>query len=119
MFDFYQQEYFGALTKLMVSQSLGRVSNHEAEAELLRGGLMLSWGQHEEAGEIFETLLSEVEDPSVRDRTWFYLGKVRYQRGYFAEATEAFESIQEDLPQELDGRALQPAGSSLHGPGAF
>jgi hypothetical protein len=102
LFDFYQQQYFSALTKLLVSRDFERVSHHEAEAELLQGGLLLSWGQHEEAGKIFERLLSETEDQAVRDRTWFYLGKVRYQRGYLDEAEQAFLNIVDPLPLELD-----------------
>ena len=66
LFHFYQQEYFTALTDLVVSQDFGRLSHHGPEAELLKGGLLLSWGQHEKAGEIFEQLLAEVEDQSLR-----------------------------------------------------
>jgi hypothetical protein len=102
LFYFYQQEYFTALTDLLVSRNFERVSHHEAEAELLQGGLLLSWGQHEEAGQIFERLLSNTDDQAVRDRTWFYLGKVRYQRGYVEAAEQAFLNIQEPLPLELD-----------------
>ena len=32
------------------------------------------------AAEIFERLLVESEDPYIRNRTWFYLGKVRYHQ---------------------------------------
>ena len=102
LFHFYQQQYFTALTDLLVSRDFERVSHHEAESELLQGGLLLSWGQHEEAGQIFERLLSETEDQAVRDRTWFYLGKVRYQRGYVDTAEEAFLNISGPLPLELD-----------------
>jgi hypothetical protein len=102
LFYFYQQDYFNALTHLDVSRVQGRVSHHEAEAELLQGGLMLSWGQHVQAGQIFERLLTESPDPSVRNRTWFYLGKVRYQRGYIEEAERAFESISAPLAEELE-----------------
>jgi hypothetical protein len=102
LFQFYQQDYFSALTHLAAYRELGRVSHHEVEAELLQGGLMLSWGQHKEAGEIFERLLAESEDPYIRNRTWFYLGKVRYQRGYIDAAERAFESISAPLPEELE-----------------
>jgi hypothetical protein len=102
LFQFYKQDYFAALTHLAAYREQGRVSNHSAEAELLQGGLMLSWGQHVEAGEIFERLLADNEDPSIRNRTWFYLGKVRYQRGYIDAAETAFENISEPLPEQLD-----------------
>jgi len=102
LFRFYQEDYFSALTHLAAYRELDRVSHHEAEAELLQGGLMLSWGQHEQAGRIFERLLAESKDPSIRNRTWFYLGKVRYQRGYADAAERAFESISAPLPEELD-----------------
>jgi hypothetical protein len=102
LFHFYQQDYFTALTNLAAYRELDRVSHHQAEAELLQGGLMLSWGQHVEAGKIFERLLAESEDPYIRNRTWFYLGKVRYQRGYIDAAESAFRSISAPLPEELE-----------------
>jgi tetratricopeptide (TPR) repeat protein len=37
----------------------------------------------------------------VRDRAWFYLGKVRYQRGLFDEALAAFARISGALPDGL------------------
>ena len=51
LFNFYQQHYFTSLTGLMVSQHFGRVPQHADEAEILRGGLLLSYGLHREAGE--------------------------------------------------------------------
>ena len=102
LFQFYQQDYFTALTHLAAYREQDRVSHHDAEAELLQGGLMLSWGQHEQAGLIFERLLAVTDDPYLRNRTWFYLGKVRYQRGYIDAAERAFESISAPLPTELE-----------------
>ncbi len=102
LFHFYQQDHFTALTHLDTAQAQQRVSNHAFEAELLKGGLMLSWGQHVEAGRIFENLLAASDDVGVRNRAWFYLGKVRYQRGYLTEAEEALASISASLPSELE-----------------
>ena len=53
LFHFYQDHWFGAITGLMVSQHFGRVAPHDDEAEVLRGGMMLSYGLHEQASEIF------------------------------------------------------------------
>jgi hypothetical protein len=102
LFDFYQQNYFSAITHLGVAQHFNRVSHHEDEAELLRGGMLLSYGVHLEAGRIFERLAEKGTAPSIRDRAWFYLAKIRYQRGYLAEAEAALAHIQGTLPVELE-----------------
>jgi hypothetical protein len=101
LFQFYQDEHFDALTHLLAARAAGRVSNHEAESELLLGGLYLHYGQHVRAEEIFNRLLTQDVAPSVRDRAWFYLGKVRYQRGLHEEALAAFARISGALPDGL------------------
>jgi len=102
LFHFYQQDHFTALSHLVTARSQQRTANHSFEAELLQGGLLLSWGQHVEAGRIFESLLAANPDQATRDRAWFYLGKVRYQRGYLNDAEAALESIVATLPPELE-----------------
>ncbi len=103
LFQFYRQNYFDALTHLLAAMELDRVPHHEAEAELLLGGLHLSYGQHRQAYTIFErVLLANEDNPEVRDRAWFFLGKVLYQRGYFADAEEAFGNVGDRLPEDLE-----------------
>lgn len=102
LFYFYQQKYFSALSHLMTSQHFGRLGAHADEAELLRGGMLLSYGQHVEAGRIFERLIESGAPPAIRNRVWFYLAKIRYQRGYPAEAEQALTRIEGKLPGELD-----------------
>ena len=102
LFYFYQERYFTALTNLMVSQHFGRVAHHADEAEVLRGGLYLSYGLHREAAEVFTRLIEKGAPPSVRDRAWYYLAKIRYQRGFLAEAEEALERIKGRLPADLE-----------------
>ena len=106
LFHFYQEHGFTAVTSLMVSQHFGRVAPHDDEAELLRGGLLLSWGLHREAGEVFAQLIERGAAPSVRDRAWFFLAKIRYQRGLLAEAEEATRRITGELPPELQDERL-------------
>ncbi len=101
LFQFYQDQHFDALTHLLAARAAGRVSNHEAESELLLGGLYLHYGQHVRAEDIFNRLLTADVSPAVRDRAWFYLGKVRYQRGLHEEALAAFARISGALPDGL------------------
>ncbi len=101
LFQFYQDEHFDALTHLLAARAAGRVGNHEAESELLLGGLYLHYGQHVRAEEIFNRLLTQDVAPSVRDRAWFYLGKVRYQRGLHEDALAAFARVSGALPEGL------------------
>src|SRR5450631_3906883 len=76
LYDFYQENYFSSLTGLMVAQQLGRVGHHVEDAEILRGGLYLSYGLHREAAEIFARLIERGAPAAVRDRAWYYLAKI-------------------------------------------
>jgi hypothetical protein len=110
LFEFYQGRYFPAITKLEVSQHFERLQHHRDEAEILRGGLLLSYGLHRQAGEVFEALLARGAAPSVRDRAWYFLAKIRYQRGLMAEAADALGRIEHALPAPLqDDRQLLQA----------
>ncbi len=102
LFYFYQDDYFNALTRLRAAQDKGRVSHHADEAELLLGGLYLSYGEHLEAGRIFERLLARNVSPSVANRAWFYLGKVWYQRSYWSQAEGALRKVKGELPPRLE-----------------
>jgi tetratricopeptide (TPR) repeat protein len=101
LFHFYQDRYFTAITGLMTSQHFNRVSQHADEAEVLRGGMLLSYGMHKEAGEIFTQLIEKGAPPPVRDRAWFYLAKIRYQRGFIDGADDAIARIENNLPPQL------------------
>jgi hypothetical protein len=102
LFHFFQDKYFSAVTGLMVSQHFTRLSPHDDDSEILRGGLLLSYGMHREAGQIFARLIERGAPPSVRDRAWYYLAKIRWQRGLQAEAEEAIARIEGKLPAPLE-----------------
>lgn len=121
LFHFYQQDEFTALTHLLVARQTGRLTHHADDAELLLGGLYLSYGQHRKAGRIFDRLLAEkIKDPAVRSRVWFYVGKVRYQRGWFEDAEAAFDLVEaDDLPDFLDAEFHLLLAQSLMGQERF
>jgi hypothetical protein len=119
LFHFYQSHYFTSITGLMVSQHFDRVSKHADEAEVLRGGLLLSYGLHREAGQIFAQLIEKGAAPPVRARAWYYLAKIRYQRGFLADAEDALGRIETRLPPELDDDRVLLHANVLMARGAF
>ena len=101
LFYFYQDDYFDSITRLLAAQQLERLPNTEGEAELLLGGLYLSLGEHVEAGKIFEKLLNSNVSEAVRNRAWFFLGKVWYERGYLQESERALHQVSDKIQPRI------------------
>ena len=101
LFYFYQDDYFDAITRLLAARQLDRLPNTQGEAELLLGGLYLSLGEHVEAGRIFEKLLDSNASENVRNKAWFYLGKVWYQRGYLDESERALNKVSDKIQPRI------------------
>ncbi|MBT8103647.1 MAG: hypothetical protein KJO95_11810 [Gammaproteobacteria bacterium] len=106
LFYFYQEDYFPAIVRLLAAKEQQQLDHHAEEAELLLGGMYLSYGHHLEAAEIFERLLADNVAPDIRDRTWFFLAKIWYQRGYLDKSQQALSYIRGDLPENLQREAL-------------
>jgi tetratricopeptide (TPR) repeat protein len=102
LFYFFQDDYFDSITRLLAAREQNRIPHTQAEAELLLGGLYLSLGEHVEAGKIFEALLSQNTSETVRNRAWFYLGKVWYQRGYLEEAERALSQVSDKIDPRIN-----------------
>jgi tetratricopeptide (TPR) repeat protein len=103
LFHFFQQDYFDSLVRLASYRDQGRLVAHARDAELLRGGLYLSLGQHREARETFERLLADPETPAdVRSRAWYYLGKLLYASGEYEQSDRALRQSAGTLPEELE-----------------
>ena len=105
LFYFYQEDYFPAIVRVLAAQEQGKLQEHAAEAELLKGGLYLSYGHHLEAADIFERLLADNVNPEIRDRTWFFLAKIWRQRGYLDKAQQALDNIGDGLPEDIQREA--------------
>jgi hypothetical protein len=94
LFYYFQQDYFNSIVHLGIAQQQDRLPNHANEAELMMGGLLLSYGMRNNAREIFQGLLDdESNDLSVHNRAWLYLAKISYQRGDLAGALDAITHV--------------------------
>lgn len=113
LFYFYQDDYFPAIVRLLAAQNQSQLVDHAEQAELLLGGLYLSYGHHLEAAAIFERLLADNVDEETRDRTWFFLAKIWSQRGYLDKVQVALSNLSENLPKNL-WREAQMLQSQLY-----
>ena len=104
LFYLYQGEDLQAATRLLAYQQWQRIPHHEAEGQLLLGGLYLSLGLHNEAGKLFQTLLNDDVPTGVRNRAWFYLAQVWYQRGYLDKAEESLRKINGRMSADLEAQ---------------
>ncbi|WP_354668046.1 tetratricopeptide repeat protein [Marinobacter salexigens] len=130
LYNYHQGEALKALTLLEVARERGGIRGHGAYPELVKGGLMLSYGMPREARDLFARLLKETKDtdaqsgrnergvgergansgvtlvPGIRSQAWFYLGKVFYLEGDYPQAHENF--------QKVDGPVLEESDSELY-----
>lgn len=106
LFYFYQEDYFPAIVRLLAAKQQQQLDDHAEEAELLLGGLYLSYGHHLEAAAIFERMLADNVSTETRDRTWFFLAKIWYQRGYLDKSLQALSFVEGELSDNLQREAL-------------
>ena len=119
LFYFYQEDYFPAIVRLLAAQERQKLDEHAEDAELLLGGMYLSFGHHLEAAAIFERMLAGNVSSDIRDRTWFFLAKIWYQRGYFEKSQQALNLIAGELPDNLRREALMMRAQILIESGEF
>jgi hypothetical protein len=119
LFYFYQDDDFEAITRLTAYQHWNLIPHHEEEGLLLLGGLYLSLGMHNEAGERFQALLTKDVPTGVRNRAWFYLAQVWYARGYLDKSEDALRRIQGKLSPELEAQKDHLFANVLMNQGKF
>lgn len=119
LFYFYQEDYFPAIVRLLAAQEQQQLADHEDQAELLLGGMYLSYGHHLEAAAIFERMLADNVSVDIRDRTWFFLAKIWYQRGYLQKSQQALDFIEGELPRNLQREALMLRANILIDAGQY
>lgn len=120
LFHYFQDDWFDAIVRTEAYAAQGVLGPHAADAELLLGGMYLSFGQHARAADLFRRLLAAPTTPqAVRDRAWFYLGKDLYARGYFEESADALRRASGQLPDAMDAERRVLLAQALMGLGRY
>ena len=104
LFYYYQGKDFEAATRLLAYDHWQAVPHHEADAQLLLGGLYLSLGMYDRANQSFEQLLTSDVPTGVRDRAWLYLGQALYARGQYPDAERDLTRISMRMSPELESQ---------------
>lgn len=103
LYHFYQGDYFHALVRLMMAKQSGKIQHHMDEADLLYGGMALSYGMYHQSYSVFQKLLNDENTTAeVRDRAWYYLGKAYYKRGFYNRAENALAAIKNPFPGKVE-----------------
>jgi Tetratricopeptide repeat-like domain len=119
LFYFYQDRDLDTLTHLLAYEHWQRMPHHEEEAQLLAGGLYLQLGMHNEAGEIFQRLLTNDVPSGVRNVAWFRLAQVWYARGYLDKADAALRRVNGRMSADLEAQRELLFGNVLMHEGRF
>jgi len=97
LYEVYQDHYFTAAVQLLAKQSLSA----RRDAALFLGGMYLSYGMHDEAEQVFNSFTDEQLPAQTKDQAWFYMAKLRYQRGLIDQAWQSLKKVGESLPDDL------------------
>ena len=103
LFHFYQEDYFTSIVHLLAARELNRTSNHVPEDELLLGGIDLSYGLHKESKRIFNKLLDGNVRETIKNRAYYYLAKIYFQRGYLNESANFLSNISGPVQESIFG----------------
>lgn len=101
LFDYFQRDYFSALIEHEYAQAINNDLAKNSSGQVLKGGMMLSYGMADESKKIFDQLLDTNSSEEVRNRAWFYLAKLLYSKSDFNNAKKSLEKIKGKIPDDL------------------
>jgi hypothetical protein len=110
LYEYFQGNHFESLSELMVAKEKGGIKGHKDNPDLIEGSLKLAYGMDQQAGEIYSEFLNESRPEEVRNAAWFYLSKIRYQRGQYEAVKESLAKItnpSRDLIDEIQAMEIQ------------
>ncbi|MCW9018224.1 MAG: tetratricopeptide repeat protein, partial [Kangiellaceae bacterium] len=101
LYSYYQQDYLSALVEHQYSEAINNPHAKSNSGQLLKGGMLLSYGMAEAAEKIFIWLLNDNTTATIRNSAWYYLANLFYHKAESGKAYEALQNIQGALPEEL------------------
>lgn len=104
LFHFFQGKQLAAITRIEVAKHRNSLQHQPEDAELLLGGLYFEYGLANDAEDIFLKMLDEDIAAATRNRVWFNLARVQYDRHRFAQTEELLSRINGPLPAQHEAQ---------------
>ena len=104
LFEYYQQHYFSAITKILVAKERGLFKDNSEHAELVLGALYVSYGLLDAGEAIFRDLLNTYTSPQGADESWYQLARIYYKRG---NTQHALGILTSNINEPLESRATE------------
>lgn len=101
LFEYYQRDYFHALIEQRTAESQDNALAQSSHGQLVKGGMLLSYGVGDRAEPLFEQLLTDTLPPELANRAWYYLAKLHHSKGEAAGASEALSRVSGPVPNDV------------------
>ncbi len=103
LYHYFQSDYFAALSELQMAKVRGGIKGHGDNPDIIEGGISLAFDMPHKAESLFTRLLDDSHPLAVRNAAWFYLGKLYYLRGEWAQASASLQHITSEIEPVLAG----------------
>ena len=101
LYDYFQKDYFSALVEYEYSYAQKNTVALAPSGQVLKGGMMLSYGMPKASQELFNALLDSTTSQDVSNRAWYYLAKIYYNKSEFRDANDALDRVDGVVPQDI------------------
>lgn len=101
LYSYYQKDYLSALIEHQYAEAIGNSQAKNKSGQLLKGGMLLSYGMAEPAEAIFQSLLKTHASAIVRNSAWYYLANLFYYKSEPNKAYDALQNIEGDISADL------------------
>lgn len=101
LYDYFQKNYFDALVEYEYSYSKSNTVARSPSGQVLKGGMMLSYGMPKASQILFNALLDNTTSNDVSNRAWYYLAKIYYNKSEYKNANDALNRVDGIVPQDI------------------
>lgn len=101
LYDYFQKNYFSALVEYEYAYSNNNEVARSPSGQVLKGGMMLSYGMPRASQLLFNALLDSTASSDVSNRAWYYLAKIYYNKSEYQNANNALDKVEGVVPQDI------------------
>ena len=106
MYYLFQQKKLPAITTLEVAKQKQTQQIQPEDSSFLLGSLYFEYGLPEDSEQIFSQLLNVKTDSAIKNRIWFNLARVQYEKNNFQQAEQLLTRISETLSPQREAQKL-------------